>query len=126
MKELAILEIWSCRSMGKTETGNAISFELHTFHIFGGIARPAAFDSVWLIMEFHVTLCFWFHAYEKFSTLHISNSILEFIVSYKLTWMRYVHVHVWIVVLTPFLDQCSHMGMADQEGRLACVLFVKV
>ena len=45
--------------MGKTETENAIKFELHTFHIFGGLTCPATFVSAGLIMEFHVTLCFW-------------------------------------------------------------------
>ena len=58
MKELAILKIQSHRSMGKTEIENTINFEQHTFHIFSDLARPAAFDSAWLIMEFHVTRVF--------------------------------------------------------------------
>ena len=62
--------------MGKTETENAINFEPHTFHIFGGLACPAAFVNAGLIMEFHVTLCFWQDAGEKFHTLlHIANSL---------------------------------------------------
>ena len=66
--------------MGKTETENAAKFEPHTLYVFRSQGCPAALVSAWLIIEFHVTPCFWQDAGEKFHTLHIANSILEYIV----------------------------------------------
>ena len=116
MKELAILKIRSHRSTGKTETKYR-KFWSASFHIFCSLARPAAFVSTWLIMEFDVTPCFWCHACEKFCTLHIASSILEFMLNGQLNADA-----LQIVILNPFVvDQCSHNGSGWSGGRYGVV-----
>ena len=119
MKEVPILKIWSHRSRGSTETENTIHFELHTFCTLCILAHPAAFISTW----FHMTLCLWCHAGEKFCTLQYRecNAGIYNEVPIQVALGTFEHS------LLNWTPSCTHTwGVHEMPGSLLVIWFCEL